>query len=315
MKSRLAKNLISIAAVLLLLLSVLPGQTLAWRDFSQHDTNEFIGLNMPEQEEEEPEERFAPLTITKRVIILEPEDEPVDLEDGSGGNLPPADDPVDSVIASEGEAIHPNTADESEPVDDPLAPLAHPKFQFVITFAGVPDGTYTVAIDGLETEMEIINGQLIIELGDGQTAVIKDLPVGSSYEVIETPAEGYTPFSPNEKGRLPAEGAQVDYINYLGEGGPVDPEEETEPPETPKPPGKPKPKPKPPVTPPPIGEGGAGPYRPVTGDETNIWLWVALMLAAALALRYTVNVGAATGSRLLPLQSRKRRGGNQPPAE
>ena len=93
---------------------------------------------------------------------------------------------------------------------DPLDML----FKFTVTFEGLEDGPVTVLIDDMEYEMEIVDGKLTIELKHGQTAVIKDLPVGTVYTVEEEPADGYVVWSENEEGVIPPEGITVTFVNY-----------------------------------------------------------------------------------------------------
>ena len=348
MKGKAAKKITSLILVAILVLSAAAGSSLAWRDFSQHKSNEFIGMNFSEQEELPG--GFADLTITKKVEILEG----ADVNGGAGnghiheeeieenGNNPeePADELGDEAAPGEnnfeGEAapgenngendfvgdaalgennsvgdaalgVPPETlttiANENVPLSDlpedepPEEPVEGPveaepfelpddTFVFTITFTRVPDGPVTVIIDGTLQEMEIISGVVVIELKDGQTAVIKDLPIGAGYKVVETPMQDYVIRSENEAGKIPEGGITAAFTNYYGPDteDPLDPAEETE--------DKPKP-PRPPVTPeepetqtPNIAEPAGKPYKPVTGDESNIWLWALIICGAGFGLRY-----------------------------
>ena len=330
MKAAEAKKIISVILAAMLIISVTAGSTLAWRDFSQHKSNEFIGINFSEQEELPG--GFADLTITKKVELLEgantgngdtndkvenavvdetvsePGEEQTEeqseeqtAEENAPGGLPEdedsADDDAPVTIMEEDPPLSdlPDPGDDEEAAaEDEITEEAPPEeepfefpddtFIFTVTFTRVPDGPVTVIIDGEPQEMEITNGVLVIELKDGQTAVIKELPVGAGYTITETPMEDYVIRSENEKGRIPEDGITAAFTNYYGPDGgdTLDPTEE--PGDKPKPPGPPQP----PGTPEPPGspEPESKPYRPVTGDESNIWLWALIICGAAFGLKY-----------------------------
>jgi hypothetical protein len=279
------------------------------------------------------------------------------------------------------------TADANEPqMFDAKATL----FEFTITFGGLQggqqgglpgglqDGPVTVLIDGVETGMTISGGKLTIGLRDGQTAIIKDLPVGTWYTVEETTAYGYKTSSENHQGSISKEGVTAAFTNYFVGEEPeqltltiqgkktwdlsgadaklpdsitlqlkngeeiidtiiVKPDKNGEwkyertipkpasgspgaeqpftlelievpvpgftseingydvhntydpgtivPPDKPDKPDKPE-KPKPPTPQKPGNPGKPGdPKRPVTGDENNIWPWIIILIASAVALR------------------------------
>lgn len=100
------------------------------------------------------------------------------------------------------------------------------KFAFTVTFDSLKDAPVTVLIDGAPKQLSIANYQLSIELKHGQTAVIKDLPVGILYRVTEAPAENYAATGNNHQGGIPKEGVTADFINTFGEENPSEPETE-----------------------------------------------------------------------------------------
>ncbi|MCL2112041.1 MAG: DUF5979 domain-containing protein [Clostridiales bacterium] len=209
------------------------------------------------------------------------------------GDTPPTpdgDNPVGATpavgreLASDNNPVGNNmTAFDGDPAPDP-----NQTFTFTVTFTGLSDGPITVYIDGDPHEMEIIDGKLTIELKDGQTAVIKNLPVGTGYSIVETPVENYAVGGENHHGIVPEEGITASFINYYGgepdepdePEGPEEPEgpDEPEKPEKPEKPSKPK-DPERPKTP-------SGTDRPRTGDDSNIWLWTVIMVGSAVALRF-----------------------------
>ena len=94
--------------------------------------------------------------------------------------------------------------------DGPLSTI----FRFTVTFTGLEDGPVTVLIDEEEQQMEVEDGKLVIELKHGQSATIKDLPVGTGYLVEEEPVDGYVVWSENEEGTIPPEGITARFVNY-----------------------------------------------------------------------------------------------------
>ena len=97
-----------------------------------------------------------------------------------------------------------------------ITPLSAERFEFTVTFSGIEDGPVTVLVDGtVLTGAVIVGGKLVFGLEDGQTAVIKDLPVGTEYYVEEKPVDGYIGVPDKNKGEIPLEGVAVNYINYF----------------------------------------------------------------------------------------------------
>ena len=93
-------------------------------------------------------------------------------------------------------------------------------FEFTVTFIDIEDGPVTVLIDGTESQKTITDGKLVIELKDGQTAVIKGLPVGTEYTVVEKPVTGYIVTGDNHHGIIPPEGITASFINTYYDEGP-----------------------------------------------------------------------------------------------
>lgn len=82
---------------------------------------------------------------------------------------------------------------------------------------------FTVIFDALNEYDYFIDGVLVgkIKSGDkiylkhGQTAEVRDLPVGISYEIIETQVEGFTLSGENHKGNVKKEGNIASFINIF----------------------------------------------------------------------------------------------------
>ena len=105
------------------------------------------------------------------------------------------------------------TENKSNENDSPVA-----RFEFTVTLKGLEDSLPILLIDGTAVRVAgISEGKLIFELEDGQTAVIKGLPVGAQYTVAEKPASGYIGVPGFENGILPPEGAEVNWVNYFSD--------------------------------------------------------------------------------------------------
>jgi len=94
-------------------------------------------------------------------------------------------------------------------------------FTFTVTLAG-PDGkplngTYQYSgLGGMaDGTISIVNGKGTIVLKDGQGILIKDLPIGAAYSVVEEEANqrDYTTNYKTLSGTIPATGATADFIN------------------------------------------------------------------------------------------------------
>ena len=154
------------------------------------------------------------------VIDPKPGDEGQEPENGA---QEPAED--ESVSGAEPEPAGESNEGSTGAVSIPgqvseITPLRTERFEFTVTFAGMEDGPVTVLIDGTVLEgAGIVGGKLILELEDGQTAVIKDLPVGTEYSVEEKPVVGYIGVPDKSMGEIPLEGAAVNYTNYFDTDG------------------------------------------------------------------------------------------------
>ena len=83
------------------------------------------------------------------------------------------------------------------------------QFVFIVNFSD--DGTYTVSIGGVSQNIQ--SGGIIV-LKHGQSAVISNLPVGTTYSVEETAYPGeYTVSGSNHQGTIGRGGIQVAFIN------------------------------------------------------------------------------------------------------
>jgi streptococcal pilin isopeptide linkage domain len=86
-------------------------------------------------------------------------------------------------------------------------------FDFTITLS--ESGEFTYEIDGVEQSGKVSDGDTI-QLKHGQTAVIKDLPVGTTYTVKETPVANYSIESNGHRGNITLSGATAEFTNTYG---------------------------------------------------------------------------------------------------
>ena len=139
-------------------------------------------------------------------------------EEGQGGEAESGEDAGDGEAGGPdpetgGGQDEPGGGQGISPLETEGGPLST-LFRFTITFTDLEDGPVTVIIDEAEHQMEIVEGKLVVELKHGQSATIKDLPVGTEYKVEEEPVDGYVVWSENEEGVIPPEGITVLFINY-----------------------------------------------------------------------------------------------------
>ena len=94
-------------------------------------------------------------------------------------------------------------------------------FEFTVTFEDLEDRPVTVVIEGQEQTKHIIDEKLTVELKDGQTAVIKNIPIGTKYSVVEKPLPGYLAIGENKEGVIPKGSITAKFTNYYcsGEAG------------------------------------------------------------------------------------------------
>ena len=84
----------------------------------------------------------------------------------------------------------------------------------------------TVAGEGADLNREfsftaVIGGKTeVFSLRHGHSIVFEDIPVGTAYEVIEMPAQGYVTSSVNNAGSVPAQGATAAFTNTYGQPAP-----------------------------------------------------------------------------------------------
>jgi len=99
--------------------------------------------------------------------------------------------------------------DESELTDEQLSR----EFLFTVTFSD--DGSYRYAIDS-GNDLILTSGDKI-SLSHGQTAVIKAIPAGTVFSVVEEQTDGYMIISENSRDYLHENGAICSFINiYMG---------------------------------------------------------------------------------------------------
>lgn len=99
------------------------------------------------------------------------------------------------------------------------------RFAFSITLTDAEDkplsGSYPVSIDGAE-ETQITpdeHGSLSIELADGQTATIEDIPQGTSYQITETNiGSDYLVLSDGAEGTIGSTAAAANFTNIKQSG-------------------------------------------------------------------------------------------------
>jgi len=188
------------------------------------------GSKMPSAVSENKENLLMAAEATEEPTLTALEESPaLDEEPGSDENADPGDPPI---LDEPPESTEPPKLDDPPKVgdppamDEPVAPVVTASalqpaqlnqiFEFTVTFVGIDDGPVTVLIDGVETIMTIVDGKLTIYLKHGQTAVIKNLPVGTEYSVQEKPVPGYIGHSDNAAGVIPPGGITAAFTNYYG---------------------------------------------------------------------------------------------------
>jgi len=222
--------------------SALTTGTLAWMDNTQHKSNEFTGMIFPEQQ------MNADLTIIKRVENLpapeiseepeealyreadiEPDAETVNPTETNEADAQQEPEEEQESIQEPDEISDPDKAEAEDTLDEEIVIVTAPeqntviqtakRFEFTVTFEGMEDGPVALTIDGIAVEgAEISGGRLVLELEDGQIAVIKDLPVGARYIVEEKAAYGFIGIAENDAGFVAPGGVTVTYVNhYSGE--------------------------------------------------------------------------------------------------
>jgi len=183
-------------------------------------TKQVLSLNVPGVEEgpgpedaqgagEEPGEPAEETTV--------PEDAAREPAGGNSETAGVSTEPADTeqAQAAAGETSPPGGPAANEENRDIVSGRDAARFEFTVTFTNVDDGPVTLLIDGKELNgAEVAGGKLVFELGDGQKAVIKDLPAGAGYAVEEKPVDGYIGVPDNANGVIPPEGAAVNYVNY-----------------------------------------------------------------------------------------------------
>ena len=101
------------------------------------------------------------------------------------------------------------TSLEIEKTVDAPSELSDTEFEFTVTLKGKDgeelDGEYRLVTHHADSDEEstVSSGGTVTLVG-GETAEISGLPVGGSYEVKETPAEGWETVSNGESGALEA---------------------------------------------------------------------------------------------------------------
>jgi hypothetical protein len=227
--------------------------TLAWSDETQHKTTEFAGITTFEEQDlfadliitktvifmAKPDELYDPLSTENIISNIqaekntengsaapeeeEPAEGPAAEESAAPEEEEPSEEPAEEETAAPEESAAPEeenlTEDETTVTDEEyigvsVLAAASDAYEFTIILPGIGDGTVMVGIGGADEEMVISGGLLTIFLQDGQSAVIKDLPVGTQYEVKETIPPGYIMSSENAEGFLPADGITVPVTNY-----------------------------------------------------------------------------------------------------
>ncbi|MDR1538409.1 MAG: PT domain-containing protein [Clostridiales bacterium] len=99
-------------------------------------------------------------------------------------------------------------------------------FDFAVSMPSLKETEFSYHIIKTENKELVSEGTLlpnggetpesIISLRSGEVAVIPRVPIGTWYEVIEVPAEGYEIESSFHMGNVPGKGAAADFVNYAG---------------------------------------------------------------------------------------------------
>lgn len=130
--------------------------------------------------------------------------------------------PADSSSGSGTE--QPEEKDETPGDETPKEEPGDTYFTFKITihdgFENTVRKSYKCSIDGVEALIPIQSGENEIQLKADQTLVIHGLPVGASYEIIETKVDGYDTESENSNGNITENGAWVTFTNTKAAGEP-----------------------------------------------------------------------------------------------
>ena len=139
------------------------------------------------------------------------------------------------------------------------------------------------SISGTYGEMTFTNGVAEFTLKHGEAKLAAGLPVGISYTVEENAGTGYTVTMTGETGSISTTRAVAAFTNTFTTPPPPPP-----PPTPPTPPDTPPTPPTPPDTPYVLGANRTpqvlGANRAKTGDESDLQLWLTLMMASAASL-------------------------------